>query len=108
MDILDAYIKTAPSDQNVLDLFDNEWSSFVPGEGRVARPGTSLLFDDGRVTWLGEVLGGFSGLRVLELGPLEVGHSTMLEQWCRQCAGGRGQYPCLFEMPVYQRAIPVA
>ncbi len=80
MDILDAYIKTAPSDQNVLDLFDNEWSSFVPGEGRVARPGTSLLFDDGRVTWLGEVLGGFSGLRVLELGPLEAGHSTMLEQ----------------------------
>lgn len=80
MNILDAYIKTAPSDQNILDLFDNEWSSFVPGEGRVARPGTSLLFDDARITWLGEVLGGFTGLNVLELGPLEGGHSTMMEQ----------------------------
>jgi hypothetical protein len=80
MDILDAYIKTAPSDQNVLDLFDNEWSSHVPGEGRVSRPGTAFLFEDARISWLMEVLGGVSGLNVLELGPLEAGHSTMLEQ----------------------------
>ena len=80
MNILDAYIKSAPSDQNILDLFDNEWSSFIPGEGRVARPGTSLLFNDGRIAWAGDLLGGFSGLNVLELGPLEGGHSTMLEQ----------------------------
>lgn len=80
MNILDAYIKTAPSDQNIINLFDNEWSSLIPGEGRVARPGTVPLFADSRITWLGEVLGGFSGLNVLELGPLEAGHTTMLEQ----------------------------
>ena len=80
MNILDAYIKSAPSDQNILELFDNEWSSFIPGEGRVARPGSAYLFDDARITWLGEVLGGFAGLNVLELGPLEGGHSTMLER----------------------------
>ena len=80
MDILDAYVKTAPSDQNILDLFDGEWSSLIPGEGRVARPGGIPLFNDGRITWLGDVLGGFSGLNILELGPLEGGHSTMLEQ----------------------------
>jgi hypothetical protein len=80
MDILDAYIKTAPSDQNILDLFDKEWSSRVPGEGRVSRPGTAMLFEDARISWLMEVLGGVAGLNVLELGPLEAGHTTMLEQ----------------------------
>lgn len=29
---------------------------------------------------MGDVIGGFSGLNILELGPLEGGHSTMLEQ----------------------------
>jgi hypothetical protein len=80
MNILDAYIKTAPSDQNILDLFDNEWSSFVPGEGRNARPGNSMLFEDGRITWMIDQLGGVSGMNVLELGPLEAGHSVMLER----------------------------
>ena len=80
MNILDAYIKSVPSDQNILDLFDNEWSSFIPGEGRVARPGNARLFEDGRITWMNEALGDLAGLDILELGPLEGGHSTMLEQ----------------------------
>lgn len=80
MNILDAYLKTIPSDQNILDLFDNEWSSFVPGEGRLARPGPAHVFDDGRIHWASQFFGGFSGLNVLELGPLEAGHTTMLEK----------------------------
>jgi hypothetical protein len=37
MNILDAYIKTTPNDQNILDLFDNEWSLIATGGGRFSR-----------------------------------------------------------------------
>lgn len=38
------------------------------------------LFQDSRINWAAERLGGFEGLSILELGPLEGGHSYMLEQ----------------------------
>jgi hypothetical protein len=75
--ILDAYVSKAPSPQNAIDLFAGEWSSQFPDECGVAA-GAAGLFEDGRISWLGKVIGGFDGQRVLELGPLEGGHTHML------------------------------
>lgn len=68
------YVTEAPTPAAPFDLFAGEWSSAVPGvpTGKVA------LFDDGRVRWFSERLGGFAGRRILELGPLEGGHTAMV------------------------------
>lgn len=80
MDILDAYVLSRPSAQNALDIFKGEWSSRLPDRfGLRTEPGTARLFEDGRVIWAEEVFGDFSGWNVLELGPLEPGHSYMFQ-----------------------------
>ncbi|RRR72214.1 MAG: class I SAM-dependent methyltransferase [Candidatus Viridilinea halotolerans] len=78
--ILDAYITTAPSPQVALDLFKGEWSSQLPAPFEHLQAGPVGLFTDVRITWAIERLGGVAGQRVLELGPLEGGHSYILEQ----------------------------
>ncbi|KAF0137728.1 MAG: hypothetical protein FD152_262 [Xanthobacteraceae bacterium] len=66
----------APSNQGIVDLVP-WWISRLPdGLGVVA--GTAALFDDPRATWAIEALGGVGGCRILELGPLEGGHTHML------------------------------
>jgi hypothetical protein len=81
MDILDQYVLGIPSRQNVLDLFDGEWSSMMPADsGLITRPGTAALFEDGRILWAEQQLGGFDGRKILELGPLECGHTFMLHE----------------------------
>jgi len=56
----------------------DEWSSQVPG---VEATGQVSLFDDERIRWLQSCFRqGLKGARVLELGPLEGGHTAMLEQ----------------------------
>jgi methyltransferase family protein len=77
--ILDAYVHDAPSDEAALKIFEGEWSSTLPHpyEGIT---GPSPLFEDARIEWMLDVLGGVKGFRVLELGPLEAGHTTMLER----------------------------
>jgi SAM-dependent methyltransferase len=77
---LPAYFHSAPSEQNALDIFASEWSSALPGEFAQLRAGTALLFEDPRLEWAIAELGGVAGKSVLELGPLEGGHSYMLEQ----------------------------
>ena len=78
--ILDAYVLDVPSDQNVLDIFKGEWSSKLPKNcGLVTQPGTAGLFEDPRVAWAEEVLGKFTDCNILELGPLEGGHSYMFQ-----------------------------
>jgi hypothetical protein len=78
-DILDHYATGVPTRQAVLDIFKGEWSSAMPlSSGLTSSPGFAGLFDDSRVRWFGEVIGGFQGRRVLELGPLESGHTFML------------------------------
>jgi hypothetical protein len=73
------YVSGAPSPQYALDLFANEWTSGLPLEGY--RSGHAAdLFKDARIEWLIEQLGGIEGMRVLELGPLEGGHTYSLEQ----------------------------
>jgi hypothetical protein len=72
--ILDEYVTTAPSPQNAVDVFAGEWSSRLP----VADAGPIPLFEDDRVRWALDQLGGVAGASVLELGPLEGGHTYML------------------------------
>ena len=71
------YSELIPEMDAALTLFSGSWTSQLPGrEG----PGKAMLFDDPRITWMIEQLGGVQGMNVLELGPLEAGHSWMLEQ----------------------------
>ena len=74
--ILDSYVTKAPSAQNAVDIFADEWSSALP-LAEVTSGGVPL-FNDDRVEWALDQLGGASGRAVLELGPLEGGHTHML------------------------------
>ena len=74
------FIKTAPDPQHALDIFKGEWLSALPSPLNECRAGTLPLFGDPRIAWAVEQWGGVQGLRVIELGPLEGGHSWMLEQ----------------------------
>lgn len=72
--ILESYVKEPPAHENAFRLFAGEWSSDVPGYGG----GHAQLFDDHRIKWIAEQCGGFQGKHVLELGPLEGGHTSMV------------------------------
>lgn len=72
---LENYVRAAPSDEQTVRLFEGEWASQLPG---VEGGGASELFDDGRIRFAAECFGGFEGKKVLELGPLEAGHSYMM------------------------------
>ena len=48
--------------------------------GLDTKPGASPLFEDPRITWAMDTLGIPEGQRILELGPLEAGHSYMLQR----------------------------
>lgn len=76
--ILDEYVNAAPAAQNAVDLFAGEWSSRLPVDEVVA--GEIPLFADDRVEWALGRLGDLTGRAVVELGPLEGGHSFMLER----------------------------
>jgi hypothetical protein len=76
--ILDEYVGMAPSGQSAVDVFAGEWSSRLPVAGVTA--GEIPLFEDERVEWALGHLGNVAGRTVLELGPLEGGHSSMLER----------------------------
>jgi len=77
---LDSYVSSAPSDQNALDIFRGQWSSRLPPPYESLTAGAIPLFEDPRVTWASDRLGGVRDKSVLELGPLEGGHSYMLEK----------------------------
>jgi hypothetical protein len=78
--ILNSYIKSAPHPQNALDIFQGEWSSKLPKPLEDAQAGAALLFDDPRLKWFINEIGGVQGKSVLELGPLEGGHTYLLEK----------------------------
>ncbi len=78
--ILNEYVHSAPSPQNALDIFRGEWSSSLPEPLSACRAGNVPLFDDDRLKWFLKEIGGVAGKTVLELGPLEGGHTWMLEQ----------------------------
>jgi len=71
------YSTLRPTIDSALTLFDGAWTSCLPDRDG---PGSSPLFADERIDWLLGLLGGVVDARVLELGPLEAGHTWMLEQ----------------------------
>jgi hypothetical protein len=80
MSILDQYVKEFPDHQNALDIFKGEWSSKLPPPYENMVAGKTPLFEDQRIEWAEKQLGGLGGFNVLELGPLEGGHTYMLEK----------------------------
>jgi len=82
MNILDSCVKVGPTPQNALDIFKGEWSSKLPGSFSDLQAGTIPLFEDSRILWSVEQVGGeetVKGKKILELGPLEAGHTYMME-----------------------------
>jgi hypothetical protein len=77
-------------------LFRGEWATKVPAE---VETGVIDTAHDQRLARGIEQLGGVAGKRVLELGPLEAGHTWMLEQAGAQVtaieANGRAYLKCL-------------
>lgn len=75
---LDRYVDSAPSSQNAIDLVPG-WSTSFPDHCGVTA-GALATYLDARITWAiacyGEPL---VDREVLELGPLEAGHTAMLE-----------------------------
>ena len=81
LDVKAEYITTQPSPQNSLTLFEGDWASKLPEPFEKLSAGTADLFNDGRILWLREQLGSFDNLQVFECGPLEGGHTYMLEKF---------------------------
>src|SRR6187549_1828057 len=80
MPTADHYVTSPPSGQNAIDIFKGEWSSQFPPEAGEIQAGQWKLFEDTRLAWGLGRLGGIDGGNVLELGPLEAGHTYMLER----------------------------
>ena len=78
--VSDTYVSAAPHAQNMLDLFEGEWASQLPPPFEALQAGGIPLFQDSRIHWMLEELRGVGGFRVLELGPLEAGHSYLLDR----------------------------
>ena len=72
----DAYVDQPPSPEAVAALFEGQWVSALPG----IPSGDVPLFGDDRIQWAMDLAGGVTGKRILELGPLEGGHSYMLDR----------------------------
>ena len=85
------YVDAPPSAQQTVDIFKDDWASRLPIPGVVS--GKAPLFEDERIGWMLDTLRadgadgagvstgeGVEGMDVLELGPLEGGHTWMLEQ----------------------------
>ena len=70
----DRFEDRSPSSRNALEIFNGEWSSNIPAFGM----GVADLFSDSRLNYFDQEIGGFAGKRVLELGPLEGGHTYMM------------------------------
>ena len=74
----DKLVTSLPSSQNCLDCFEEWWSKF-PHEFSL-NAGKAELFEDKRLDWAFSKIGKLENLNILELGPLEGGHSYWLEK----------------------------
>jgi hypothetical protein len=74
----DGYEDRLPTNQNAVDILPG-WNMSFPTSFNV-QAGTLPLFADDRIHWAIERFGEISGRRVLELGPLNAGHTVMLDQ----------------------------
>ncbi len=76
----DHFCRDVPSPKTAIDIFAGAWSSRLPAPYDELTGGQVALFDDARIHWGVEQFGGVMGMRVLELGPLEGGHTYMLDR----------------------------
>ncbi len=76
----DAFATEAPSAQAAVDAVPVAWASRFPAPLDGVRAGDAPLFEDPRMDWAFERLGGVRDRTVLELGPLEGAHSYMAQQ----------------------------
>jgi hypothetical protein len=76
----DHYVTAAPDPRHLVDVFAGEWSSRLPPPFDTLPAGPLPVFEDPRVAWAIAAMGGVEGRHVLEIGPLEGGHTWMLEQ----------------------------
>lgn len=74
------FVRSAPSPQAAVDAVADVWASRLPAPLQDVQVGEAGLFDDHRIHWAFERLGGVSGGSVLDLGPLEGGHCYMAQQ----------------------------
>jgi SAM-dependent methyltransferase len=78
------YVRGAPSAQQTLDVFAGKWASQLPGPFSGLKAGYAPLFEDPRIEWAREKFSEFGvpieGASILELGPLEGGHTYMLSR----------------------------
>ncbi len=74
------YVQSAPSPQNALDIFKGEWWSRLPAPFAALHAGALTMFEDVRISWALSQFGELKNQSVLELGPLEGGHSYMFER----------------------------
>jgi hypothetical protein len=70
------YDMRLPAESNALDIFQGQWSAVIPGFGY----GTALSAETPHVRFFEQQIGGFSGKRILELGPLEASHTHMMSK----------------------------
>jgi Protein of unknown function (DUF1698) len=73
-------VSAAPSPQQAIDAVPDSWASRFPPPLSHLRAGEATLFEDPRISWAFERLGGMQGKTVLDLGPLEGAHSYMAER----------------------------
>lgn len=105
--VLAQYSKDFPSPANAVRLFEGEWASKLPPvDGVELSSGKNLLFEDERITWANEQFD-FRNKAVLELGPLEGGHSYMMERMEASRvlaleANSRAFLKCLIVKEIYQ------
>ncbi len=76
--IFEHYVPLAPSHQNAVDAIPG-WSTSLPPEYGV-KAGALATYADPRIAWAIECYGSLEGREVLELGPLEAGHTFMLDR----------------------------
>jgi hypothetical protein len=72
------YVPLAPSHQNAIDAIPG-WSTSLPPEHGV-KAGILATYADPRIAWAINRYGSLEDREVLELGPLEAGHTFMLDR----------------------------
>ena len=73
----DRYVSSPPSLQNAIDAISG-WKTSFPSQYRL-NAGSIETYNDPRIRWAINTFGSLEGCRVLELEPLDGGHSSMLE-----------------------------
>jgi hypothetical protein len=73
----DIYVTSAPSLQNAIDAVPG-WNTSFPPDLEL-KAGSLATYNDPRILWAIQNFGSLEGRHVLELGPLEGGHTSMLE-----------------------------